>query len=354
MKQFYLIVFLFLLSVPTVFAADTTPPLLVMYLGADDSMVHHDKSFTFTIYARLWNRDDESDVTSCEVDWGEGVGWESITKGNEGQYSNVPHTYQTNGLKTVKYRCISEGGTTSGNVQHVDWDSIEILASQADTTPPLAVMWLAQVPDLSVHNDLSNSFIIYAKLWNRDDESDVTSCEIDWGEGVGWESITKGNEGQFSVVGHTYITIGLKRVDYRCISEGGVSGTGVQHQSWDSIEITEKAIVVKPKSQQESFHLSRIVPHQNCGTPGGMVSYSGVFDDALDAGIEEFHFMVSIPELGIKSPRKSFNLKDGSSARIFIELPENINDGEYYSRFDMSNDKFRRVTYRPLLITESC
>jgi hypothetical protein len=341
------------LMIPIVYAIDTTPPLLVMWLNNDNTTNHHDTSNDLTIYARLWNRDDESVVTSCQIDWGEGNGFESITKGTEGQFSTVSHTYSNYGSKTIRYRCTSEGGTNTGNTQHTDLDTIDIL-NPGDSTPPLTVFYLAQIPDLSVHNDISNSLTIFAKLWNRDDQSAVISCEINWDDGNGFESVSKGAEGQFYIVEHSYDTNGIKRVEYRCTSSGGTSGTGIKHESYDSIEIKLITSTTSRKSHQESFHISSLTSHQSCSTPGGTATFSGAFKDEFKTDIKDFHFMVSIPELGIKSPRKTFNFRSGSAGSILLELPDNISKKEYYVRFDMSNDNFRRVKYRPLTVRDTC
>src|SRR3989338_1163742 len=160
------IAFLFLLIItPLVFAQDSTAPQIAIYAGDDATGTHTHETTSLTVYANLWNNDFESDVIICQIDWNEGSGWESASTGAENQTYNVSHTYTSYGNKSVNYRCVSGGGSTSGHVQHTDYDNITLIDQSADPTPPQVNIFLGEWPT-GVHHETITSYTVYANLWN--------------------------------------------------------------------------------------------------------------------------------------------------------------------------------------------
>ena len=227
------IAFLFLLIItPLVFAQDSTAPQIAIYAGDDATGTHTHETTSLTVYANLWNNDFESDVIICQIDWNEGSGWESASTGAENQTYNVSHTYASYGNKSVNYRCVSGGGTTSGHVQHTDYDNITLIDPSADPSPPQVNIFLGEWPT-GVHHETITSYTVYANLWNFDAESTVTGCWVDWNDGAGRESVTTGTEATTYIVNHTYSTLGNKTVNYACSNGVGNSSGNLQHTDFD-------------------------------------------------------------------------------------------------------------------------
>lgn len=234
---------LFLVSFAS--AADTTPPIVSIYMSQDAAAGNHnDLSYKFNVTAHLFNNESVSyDVTACHIDWGEGAGWESVSRGSEGAWYMVSHVYSTSGLKTIRYGCQNDAGLWSNtNVQHRDWDSITI-----QIQPPATEIYLSQNSSDSSHNDDSYSQTIYAHLVNNHTLYSVDSCQIDWGDGAGWQDIAEGTEGVFYTLSYTYSDYGLKTVNYRCRNSQGAwsSGTAL-HSNFDTINLIDASSGIIP------------------------------------------------------------------------------------------------------------
>ena len=74
-----------LVSIGMVGAADTTPPVVSVYLGQDDNTEHNSVSYDRTITANLWNAEGQTSVVECEINWNEGDGWEDVEVHNDSQ-----------------------------------------------------------------------------------------------------------------------------------------------------------------------------------------------------------------------------------------------------------------------------
>ncbi len=223
-----------LLSLFSLVAADTTAPVLGIYLGQDDNADHNQLSYKPTIYANLWNKEYQTSVVQCQIDWNDGSGWESVSKGTEGSWYSVGHTYSSTGLKTVNYRCKNSAGLwTTGNVHETNYDTITIQA-----LAPTTAIYLGEEP--GTHNTESHNYTIYAGLWNNDAVYDMDECKINWGDGAGFESVDKGTEDNRYFVSYTYSTEGLKTVSYKCKNSAGVWSTNnMKHQSFDEITLDD-------------------------------------------------------------------------------------------------------------------
>jgi len=217
-----------LLSVSSAFAADTTPPVIGIYLGQDLEYEHNVVSYTLTVHAYLWNNEYQTSVSQCQIDWGEGAGWEAVSKGTEEAWYAVSHSYPENGQgwKTIKYRCKnSDNLWSTGNVQHTNYDTIEL----QDVTAPVAAWYLGYQfsGGYLVQSPTSPQLNVYAGLWNKDSQTSVDSCTINWGDGSGWQSVQDGNEDEWYFVSHTYPAYGTYTVNYRCTNHVGLQSSGI-------------------------------------------------------------------------------------------------------------------------------
>jgi hypothetical protein len=231
----FLVSVLFLVStLSLISAADTTPPAVGIYLSQDNNGQHNPSSYKMTIYANLYNLDSQSSISECLINWNDGAGWESVSKGTEGTWYSVNHTYSSLGSKTVEYKCKNRYGYWSNNnSKHAKFDTIEILALS-----PATGIFLSQ--DLSgFHNTLSYSYTISANLFNNDTFYTIEQCLINWNDGAGWESVSKGTEGTWYSVNHTYSSLGSKTVEYKCKNSQGTWSniSSSQHIDFDLINI---------------------------------------------------------------------------------------------------------------------
>ncbi|MBI2141005.1 tandem-95 repeat protein [Candidatus Woesearchaeota archaeon] len=215
---------------------DITAPATTIYLSeSPDPTKRHEHTYKFLIYAHLQASDHESELTGCEINWNDGDGWETADKGTEGKITTLNHSYKTLGQKKVEYRCTSQGGTSETTERFHGYDAIEI----ADGTPPSTKVYLGDT-ETPAHKKETASMKVYAYLWNWDSQSELKSCEIDWGEGTGWQAVDVGPRSliNFYTAQHDYAGKGLKHVSYRCTSEFGGTSTGNrEHFNYDEIAI---------------------------------------------------------------------------------------------------------------------
>ncbi len=248
LAAFLIVAFAAILTLASfVSAADTTPPVVAIMLSQDNNInVHNSNSYSLTIYAHLWNKEYQTSVTACQIDWGEGVGWESVGIGTPETWYLVGHTYTTNGTKTINYRCQNSVGLwSSGSVKHTNYDTIDIQLS----APAVGIM-LSQDNNISAHNNNSYLLTIYAHLWNNHSWYPVSECQIDWGEGASWENVGIGTMANWYLVAHTYASQGLQTINYRCRVNLGPWSTGsAQHVNFDTINISTAGDTTPPSIQ---------------------------------------------------------------------------------------------------------
>jgi hypothetical protein len=226
----------FVLSSSLISACDSASPAVAMFLGESPG-VHNDIIYSFGVYATLWNNDCKG-VVQCQIDWGEGSGWQEVGTGVVRTWYAMLHTYSSLGTKTIKYRCKNQDGLwSSGNIQHDNYDIIEI----QDITPPAVSIYLGE--SALVHNNATYSKKIYANLWNQDSQTNVTQCRINWNDGSSWEDVSAGTEGSWYSLSHTYSTIGIKTVSYECKNEASLWSA----VSSDTIELLNT--IIPPQNQ---------------------------------------------------------------------------------------------------------
>jgi hypothetical protein len=108
-------------------------PTTAIFVG-DSSGAHNDETSSKTIYASLWNDDSVFSITQCQINWGDGSGWKSVSNGGKNKWYIESNTYSSAGLKTISYRCVNNVGLwSSGSVKHTNYDSITILQTPAPT-----------------------------------------------------------------------------------------------------------------------------------------------------------------------------------------------------------------------------
>src|SRR3989344_5693610 len=121
---------------------------------------------------------------------------------------------------------------SSLSVQHQGYDTIDI----QDVTPPVVAIYLGRAP--GAHNISIDGAILYANLWNKEYQTSVSQCQINWGEGVGWETVGIGTSATWYSLSHTYSSTGEKRVDYRCQNSLGLWSSGnTQHANYDLLTL---------------------------------------------------------------------------------------------------------------------
>jgi hypothetical protein len=234
-QSLFFVAFVFtLFSLSLVLAADTTEPVTAIYMGQEDGGVHNEVSYSPTVYANLWNKEYQTSVTQCQIDWNEGSGWEAVSKGTEETWYSVGYTYSSPGLKRIDYRCRnSDGLWSAGDHQQRDYDTITI-----EVLPPTVAIYLGE--EEGTHNNEINKYTVYASLWNKDLVYDVTECEINWGDGAGFESVGVGSEDNWYYETYTYSTEELKTVSYRCKNSEDVWSAGdAKHTDYDEITLAD-------------------------------------------------------------------------------------------------------------------
>ncbi len=100
---------------------DNTPPSLSLITGdnaGEDTNYDNDG----TVHATL-SSSDASGISSCEIDWNDGAGWQNIVPVTVTALST---TYAADGIYTVLYRCLD----------NVGWSSTVNDTINIDTTPP--------------------------------------------------------------------------------------------------------------------------------------------------------------------------------------------------------------------------
>ena len=226
---------LIFLSSALIAADDYTPPAVGIYMSQDNVAGEHNSiSYSTTVYAHLYNIESQSDIDVCQIDWGEGAGWENVNKGTEDTWYMVSHTYSSMGLKTISYQCNnSDGYMSNNNSKHALWDTIDI-----QLTPPSTGIYLGEEAD--EHNAYMWNLTVYANLWNNDSVA-IDICQINWNDGASvWENIATGTPDTWYSVSHNYTTYGDKNVSYRCNNtNGAMSLTNTKHRGWDSVELRD-------------------------------------------------------------------------------------------------------------------
>ncbi len=342
-KTFFVFVLsMLLLNVQYAAADDESPPVVAIYIG-QDAGVHNDLSYTYEVYATLYNYDAESGVTSCEINWGDG--WEGVYSGAEAAWYSISHTYGSAGTKNILYRCSSAGGSSEEAE-----DSITILQ---DTTPALTAIYLGGAD--GVHNNNIFSTTVYANMWSNDPESPVTFCRINWNDGSGLQDVQTGQRNVWRSVSHAYSAVGTKRVDYICGSDGGIFNGSVQHTNWDSIELSsaqQQAASSLASLPKKILRISKLFFSEECVSPGQELRLMSSFD--IDRDLENVKITATVAELGLRKSLGPFDLKKDDSKSLFMTIPDGTPAGEYDLRVVVDADGFKRIKHREFKVKREC
>ncbi len=256
----------------SVSASDSTAPVIGIMLSQDNNLSQHTPdSHSLTIYAHLWNKDYQTKVIACRVDWNDGLGWQVVGLGTPGEWYMLSHTYNYVGLKTVNYTCQnSEGLWSSGSALHTNYDAINI-----ELAAPNVAISMSQDNNLSQHSTSSNSLTVYAHLFNNHSRYPVNECRIDWGDGL--QSVGIGSLASWYLVGHTYSTPGLKTITYQCrVNQGPWSSGNNMHINYDTITIALPAptITIVSPANGVSYITSTILLNATANQAGITWQYS--------------------------------------------------------------------------------
>jgi hypothetical protein len=224
-------------------------PVVSMYLG-ESSGVHNDATHSLIVYATFWNQDNSYQITSCEVSW-DGVNFESVDKGTEGNWYSISHTFESAGLQTVFYRCQNSRGVWSDvNELHRSYDSINI-----ELLPPSVSIFVGE--EIGEHNDNIFSRTVYANVWQKDNFYPVVACQISWDGGTNWEFVNHQISGETYSVQHRYDDFGYKKILYRCENSLGFwNYPDVKHVGYDDLtihpntELGPQITIIKPTEGQ--------------------------------------------------------------------------------------------------------
>jgi len=76
------------------------------------------------------------------------------------------------------------------------------------------------------------------------------------------------------------------------------------------------------------------------------------FENKGKRELDDVSVTVTIPELGIRKKVGPFDLKRGKEIKktVLLEIPDDTRKGVYYAKITISNDRTKRVRYRPIFI----
>ncbi len=110
----------------------------------------------------------------------------------------------------------------------------------------------------------------------------------------------------------------------------------------------------KPTADEEDLMVAKLqLVTGDFAEPGDVIEMTIGVENVGDIKLKDVKAVALIPELGIRSRAVGFdNLDKGDAAnrRIALDIPEDAKEGEYSIRVVISNDKFRRVKYRNVII----
>ncbi|MBU3957568.1 MAG: hypothetical protein KKB25_00655, partial [Nanoarchaeota archaeon] len=193
---------------------DSTPPVATIKLGDEydgDDITDDDGE----VWARLAVNEDVTEngiIKSCEIDWGDGKGWESL--GGISSFENKNRIYKSTGAYVVKFRCANKYGLVS------DIASDTITVTKVDTTPPVVSIEVGD--DMTagykiIDRNKDDDGAVWAAFSASDPESDITSCEISWDGGDAWWKPMYRNFDNWYYPEGSYV------VKYRCANKAGLS-----------------------------------------------------------------------------------------------------------------------------------
>ena len=94
----------------------------------------------------------------------------------------------------------------------------------------------------------------------------------------------------------------------------------------------------------------------DCVRPGESALLAVKVQNTGRTALKDVKFTVTVPELGIYASEGPVQLKttDKSTRFFMLEVPEDAEEGTYYLRFAISNNKFNRVVHRTIAVDSSC
>jgi len=109
----------------------------------------------------------------------------------------------------------------------------------------------------------------------------------------------------------------------------------------------ENQVKIKPKVHIDKlrFNTERISLGED------LFSYV-YFENKGKRELDDVSVTVTIPELGIRKKVGPFDLKRGKEIKktVLLEIPDDTRKGVYYAKITISNDRTKRVRYRPIFI----
>ncbi|RJQ19045.1 hypothetical protein C4580_05705 [Candidatus Woesearchaeota archaeon] len=124
-----------------------------------------------------------------------------------------------------------------------------------------------------------------------------------------------------------------------------------------NVTIDPRVFVVRPEEQKQpraDVHVNTIAI-QDFATAGEMVLVTLNFENSGDIKLEDVKAQISIPELGIRSPRVGpFDLRTGKNVgrTLALEIPEDAAPGNYAVRVTIDSGAVHRIVHRDIEILE--
>ena len=204
-------------------------PVTQLYLG-ELAGVHNEYMYNFNVYATVWNNDYPA-ISECQMNWGDGAGWQVVSKGTKNSWYSVSNTYSSIGTKTVSYKCKNSNDAWSAAISH----TIEI----QDITPPVVTFYVGE--SALAHNSSTYSKTIYADYYVQESQTSISQCSINWGDGA-TSVVNSVIKSSWQYISHTYATASLKTISATCQNSVGL----LSNVASDTIQINNLFVAPTP------------------------------------------------------------------------------------------------------------
>ncbi len=97
-------------------------------------------------------------------------------------------------------------------------------------------------------------------------------------------------------------------------------------------------------------------PDTDCVRPGESALLAVKVQNTAKAALKDISFAATVPELGVRVSKGPIKLKaNGKLTQLLrLDIPDDAEKGEYYLRFTITNNKFKRTLYRTFAVDSSC
>ncbi|MBI2549599.1 hypothetical protein HYV83_00270 [Candidatus Woesearchaeota archaeon] len=97
-------------------------------------------------------------------------------------------------------------------------------------------------------------------------------------------------------------------------------------------------------------------PDTDCVRPGESALLAVKVQNTAKAALKDISFAATVPELGVRISKGPVKLKaNGKLTQLLrLNIPEDAEEGTYYMRFSISNNKFSRTVHRTFVVDSSC